>query len=193
MKCRDITKLLPDYLSEAKTGSLVLSDRVRAEVRRHLADCPECRAVLERQQRLVKLMTEDVAPAMPAEDRFLMDVRRRIRQSAHRRAAWSVRRWIPALVSATALVLIALGVWQAQVVRARHEKQSLLGTLAESGELPDLDPLSLSAVITYDVSALGELATQLSYDMDLDDLIDDLSEAQQAQLIKAIEQLYRGG
>jgi predicted anti-sigma-YlaC factor YlaD len=187
MNCRETDKLLLEHIEHR------LDPKTERRVREHLDSCPTCQSVAQRLQRTLALVADDPVPESAiGGERFLQDVRRRIRRSAVRREQFGVRRWIPAFAVAASLLFIAVAVWQFQRTRPMPAGNDLIQEFTSADE-DTLDVMSVGTTGTFDTiddQTVEALSTELVENSDLDDLIDDLSPNQQANLVQALEQLY---
>jgi len=105
MSCEEFDRLLDAYLDERLEGE------PRAEVRRHLADCPRCREhAFRREPALLLTLAERQPPRSQAVDACVASVMSQVRQrELDRRIRGPRRRWWMA-AAAAAVVAIGAGV-----------------------------------------------------------------------------------
>jgi hypothetical protein len=190
MKCRKIESLLVERLDRRLDAGL------ESLVQEHLNGCARCRDRLSEFRTTVALLAEDPVPPMPlSEERFLQEVKRRIRQRPARAGARFKRilafpRLAPVLAAA-AVLLLAFGVFR-QLNRVRRPSVDLQGVLPASAEAYFPDPLAVDAssnvtMTSADLAALDTIEAEVAQNTDVDDLIEDLTPAEQARLIRTLE------
>jgi hypothetical protein len=188
MNCARIQELLLEY-RERRTDS-----DVEASVKEHLSFCPDCRRVADGLQRTLELLARDEVPDFPVtSERFLQDVRRRIRQAPRERRI-RLPRLVPVLAAAAAL-LIAVGLFWRAHRRPAAPDTELLESFAVASEEMDSDIFSsdsigVTVLTEQDLKSLDTLERELAEDSDVDDLFDDLSTEEETRLIQALQRVY---
>jgi len=190
MNCRKIEPLLIEHLDRR----LDAGDESR--VQEHLNGCARCRTRLQEFRTTIALLAEDPVPPMPvSEERFLQEVKRRIRQrpagvGARFKRALTFPRLAPVLAAA-AVLLLAVGVFR-QLNRARRPPVDWQAVLSGQQETYFPDPLSVDAsssvsITADDLAALDTIEHEVAQNTDIDDLIEDLTPTEQARLIRTLE------
>jgi hypothetical protein len=193
MRCRRAERLLLEHLEHR------LDPATDTRVAEHVAVCERCRTQAEAFRATLALIANDTVSPMPvSEERFLQDVRRRVRQqqlpSAGRNESL-VLRWIPVSAATAALILVAGILWQlrgTQPVRTVNDLQSgLLGAeVIDVLDPPDTDSASTEVLVAAEEPSFDGIETELADGSDLDDLIDEMAPAEQAELLQGLELVY---
>ena len=105
MSCRERIEQIGAYLDGELAGAEL------EELRRHLAECAECRRELAQQQKLWSLLEEASSPAEASEHLYARILGRTTRRK-ERRPAVRILRWAAPLAAAATLVL-AVTLWHA--------------------------------------------------------------------------------
>jgi len=185
-------RLLPDYLEHR------LDPATEARVAEHVATCESCRSQAEAFKATLALVANDQVPPMPvSEDRFLQEIRRRVRQQSTGAVGQPspAVRWIPVFAT-TAVLVIAVGLlWQMrspQPVQTASGWQDELFSAAETDVIDpiDGDSTGAEALVAAEESSFDGIETELVESSDVDDLIDDLAPAEQDELLKELELAY---
>ena len=198
MRCRKAERLLPDYLEHRGDP---LTETLVGE---HVAGCERCRNLAEGFKATLSLLSDDPVPPMPLPpEQFLQTVRRRARQQSlgAPRKSSLVFRWIPPLAAAAALVLAAGIVWQSRVASPARTTDGELQTMEWPGDpfaieasVP-LDPLDtgyaqIDRLAASEEPSFDGIEAELFEGSELDDLIDDMAPAEQAELLQKLELAY---
>jgi putative zinc finger protein len=148
-------KRLKDRLSDRALGGL---DRPgEGELRAHLEACPDCRAALERERRLVGAIDRGVRAHLAAEPSPELAARVRMRLAEERAGSaagllsawslvprwwldWGLRPWIPATAAAVIALTAAL-VWLAHRPATRRAPAVASRTSSEAAQ-PQVEPVT---------------------------------------------------
>jgi predicted anti-sigma-YlaC factor YlaD len=183
MNCRKVERLLLEYQDQR------LPMAIAGGVAAHLAGCADCRARAAAFERTRELLAANAVPAPVDSERFLQDVRRRIRRSspepARRRFGWPV-----AIPAAAALLLLVATV----LVKTRSTHNPVTAesaAVAVLDESDDFNPLAGSVGHEEALKLTSGLETRLIEETDFDDLVDGLTPTEQAQLVNRLKEFYQ--
>jgi len=180
-----------------------LDPGTKAKIAGHVEGCERCRRQAEEFRVTLALLANDpVPPIGMSEERFIQDVKRRVRQQREAPVRWAWLRPAPILGTALAL-LIAVGMlWQfgrrvdfaVPGTRSRTEAVRVISPqTTESGDM--LDPLAgdttgIDVLAATEMPAIDSVETEVIDNSDVDDLIDELPPAEQAVMVEQLEQIY---
>jgi len=188
MKCTRVERLLLEYLEHR------LDPKRAPSVHEHLAGCPGCREKLEAFRQTLAITTLDTLPPAPDPERFLQDVRRRVRVETA-----DTRRWTPRILVLGGSLALATIVLLGITLSVRHRPATAGSDLLEAALAPDttsvadfLDaaPQSFEVLTDSERQALYGLESELVQNTDFDDLLDELNTDEMSQLLAGLEHVY---
>jgi hypothetical protein len=199
MNCKKVQTKLLEYLNNE------LPDKINQLLENHIKSCPDCQKELEGLKKTMNLF--DQLPQVELEpeqqDKFLYEVRQKIRQQTQVRPVryrwkWLLPRLVPALAAASILVVFV-------VMRLKSSDKKYAEMAANIFTSPSL---SISGEFVYDYfktngngNALNEELSQLSSNvideiesylanqLEVSDMVEDMTDDEKTRLVKKIEEM----
>jgi hypothetical protein len=182
MNCHRAERLLLEHIQHR------LTPETERQLEQHLAGCPACRARCEAFRRTLALVAHDPVPPAPDPERFLQDVKRRIRKlPARPNPVFGFRLPVLRLVPfGAALAVIIVAGFLLLRPRANEPgyipaESALTSDTAGLADFLSAEPQSLEELA--DRQTLDELDSELIQNAEIDDLLEDLSTVEMQELV----------